>query len=503
MSADYLGLGTRLRSGPSEQLVRTGFGTESRQAQYLHDGLGQADLAYLLGLREASVLPERAGDRLLAAVLDLADRRPEELSYDPADGDAYNSRERMLRSRIGDDAGWLALGRTRREAGRVAFALAVRAALLRLHHGVHSFVSASIRQAEDHAETCWADLTYWQPAQVSTFGHYLLSGAFEAERHLDRIERAFRRCGLVPVAAGGVAGTTVAFPRARYLSRLALQDEPTTTRDAMWAVDGLLDAGFAAVSTTTTDGRVAEDLQLFATVPFGYVRLSDAHSRASVHLPQKRNPYALSVVRAGAALVAGRVGGLVTSLHTATAQSDNWIFNYGEVLDAVDVAARGAALLGEVVEKAEFDTQRLSASALDGFAEAADIAEHLVAAAGLDYRSAHSLVAVLASAAEARGELRLGPAEHARLSEVAGAAFAGAEPAALVSARRQVDGAAPDRVRDAARRLRHQLETHRTWREQSARAAADARSSLRQAARSAIGRERSAPINDSERTPSQ
>ncbi|HEX3920831.1 MAG TPA: lyase family protein [Streptosporangiaceae bacterium] len=485
---DYLGLGTRLDTGPSDLLVEAGFRTESRQAPYLHDGLSQADLAHLLGLRDRSLLPEPAGTALLRAVLGLAGQRPEELAYDPADGDAYNSREQMLRAQVGSDAGWLSLGRTRREAGRVAFYLAARAALLRLHAAVADLAEAGLEQAVAHADSWWADLTYWQPAQVSTFGHYLLSGAYEAARHLDRIERAWHRCGLVPVAAGGVAGTTIPLSRNGYLRRLGLGGTVTTTRDAMWSVDGLLDISFAATHVATTAGRAAEDLQLFATVPFGYAELDDAHCRASVYLPQKRNPYALTVVRAGAAQVAGRAGGLVTSLHTSSAQTDNWIFNYGEVLETVDIARQGCTLMGEVIQRARFDAERMAAMALDGFAAAADLAECLVVEAGLDYRTAHSLVARVASEAQARGDTRLGPADHGRLAELAGVALKPMDPRSLVLSRGQAGGAAPSQIRAGASRLRHRLGRHRAWNERSLAAARQARDRLTAEATAAADR---------------
>ncbi|HEY3716133.1 MAG TPA: lyase family protein [Jatrophihabitantaceae bacterium] len=469
--ADYLGLGSRLASGPSRLLVETGFHTESRQATYLHGGLGLADLAHVLALRDAGALPEPAGARLLAALVNLIEHRPDELAYDPADGDAYNSREHMLRVRVGTDAGWLSLGRTRREAGRVAFYLAARTALLQLHDAVAEFVEVALLRAVGNLETWWADLTYWQPAQVSTFGHYLLSFAHEAARHLDRIEAAWKRCGLVPVAAGGVAGTTVPVSRQAYLRRLGLHGAATTSRDAMWSVDGLLDVVFVADQTAITASRMAEDFMIFTSAPFGYVRLDDAHCRASVYLPQKRNPYALSVVRGGASVVAGRASGLVTSVRTASAQSDNWIYNYGEALETVELAGRMAALMGEVLAKADFDTARMADLAQDGFTDAADLAERLVAEGHLDYRSAHSLIATLTTAAEQRGDTRLSAADYATLAGQTGAAVPPADPRSLVLARAHDGGAAPSQVRASAARLRRQLTRRRAWREQVGAAA--------------------------------
>ncbi len=464
MSSDYLGLGSRLTSGPSPLLVATGFSTESRQARYLHRGFGLADLAHVLALRDAGVLPGAAGARLLAALTDLLQQRSDELAYDPADGDAYNSRERMLRERVGADAGWLSLGRTRREAGRAAFYLAARGALVQLHESVAEFVDIAVAGALRNLESWLADLTYWQPAQVSTFGHYLLSFAHEAARHLKRVEAAWARCGLIPAAAGGVAGTTVPLSRPAYLRRLGLSDAATTSRDAMWAVDGLLDIGFVADQAVTTASRMAEDFMLFASAPFGYLRLDDGHCRASVYLPQKRNPYALSVVRGGAGVIAGRVAGLVTSVRTASAQTDNWIYNYGELLETVELARQLVALMAEVLGRAEIDTERLADRAMDGFTEAADLAERLVAEGHLDYRSAHSLVAAATTAAEQRGETRLAATDYKALSHRAGVPVSPADPRALVLARAHEGGAAPSQVRASALRLRRQLARRRAWR---------------------------------------
>lgn len=115
---DYLGLGSRFGSGPSELLVQTGFSTETRQAGYLHYWLGIADLTHVLALRDSGVLPAGPGRRLLSALLDLLGKDASDGGYDPAYGDAYNSREHLLRGELGDDAGWLSLGRpAARQAG--------------------------------------------------------------------------------------------------------------------------------------------------------------------------------------------------------------------------------------------------------------------------------------------------------------------------------------------------------------------------------------------------
>jgi argininosuccinate lyase len=323
---------------------------------------------------------------------------------------------------------------------------------------VGAFCDTARRLALAHAGSWWADLTYWQPAQVSSFGHYLLSFGHEASRHLDRIRQAWTRCALVPVAVGGVAGTTVPLSREATLRRLGLEGPATTSRDAMWSVDGLIDIMHAARQAVLTVSRLAEDFLLFASTPFGYVRLHDSHCRASVYLPQKRNPYALTVVRGGYAVVAGRSDGVAAAMGTGSAQTDNWIYSYGETLATLGLARQLVQLMAEVLGKATFDTARMAALALDGFTEAADLAERLVTEEHIDYRTAHSRVARLAAEAERRGGTRLAD---------------GTDPRTLVLARTGEGSAAPAVVRASARRLRILLARHRAWR-RGAQARADA-----------------------------
>ena len=461
---DYLGLGSRFGSGPSELLVATGFSTETRQASYLHYWLGIADLAHVLALRDSGVLPAGPGRQLLAALLDLLGKDASDGGYDPAYGDAYNSREHLLRAQLGDDAGWLSLGRTRREAGRVSYYLAARKALLELHEAVDGFAATMHGLGLTHVESWWADLTYWQPAQVSSLGHYLLSFGHEAARHLDRIRQAWARCGLVPVAAGGVAGTTVPLSRTATLRRLGLDGPATTSRDAMWSVDGLLDVVFAAQQAALTASRLAEDFLLFATEPFGYLRLHDSHCRASVYLPQKRNPYALSVLRGGCAVVSGRAAGVVAAVGTGSAQTDNWIYNYGETLDAIQLATQMSALIAEVASRASFDTARMADRALDGFTEAADLADRLVAEQ--DTRLPDRALPDRADrrggrAARRKSACPVRIAHHwlAREAEIRPARPAFAGPGPQPGRRR-----APGQVRASARALHARLARQRTWR---------------------------------------
>ena len=211
----YLGTTARITSGPAPELVAAGYELEIADAPLLHRGLTLADLAHMVELVQCGALSRAEAAPVCAVLLGLLDSPAAEFPYDPVYGDAYNSRERELERALGPAAGWLHLGRTRREAGRIAFRLALRDKLLSLHADVIAFAGVAGRLEAEHAATMWADSTYLQPAQPSTFGHYLGAFAEQALRNADRIKTAYGHADISPAGAGGAGGSRLPLDRAR------------------------------------------------------------------------------------------------------------------------------------------------------------------------------------------------------------------------------------------------------------------------------------------------
>ncbi|MBS4728732.1 argininosuccinate lyase [Mycobacterium sp. SM1] len=476
----YLGAEARITSGPAPELIDAGYALELADAPLLHRGLTVADLAHVVTLRQAGVIPAGDARVLLSALLDVLATPVEEFPYNPVYGDAYNSREHELERRLGSVAGWLHTGRTRREAGRIAFRIALRDLLLDLHEQVCRFIDAVIEQARRHADTVWADTTYLQPAQPSTFGHYLGAFGEEAARHLDRLEHVYQWADRSPAGVGGVGGSRVPIDRAALADLLGFAAPGAHTRDIMWAVDGLTDAVVAAAQAATTMDRLAEDLEIFASPGFGYVTLDASLCRASVFMPQKRNPYALAVIRASAGTLIGRATGLMVTQRSPSARTDNWLHAYGEVARALALARRVVALGAEVTRTLAVDRDALAAAAGAHFTGAADLAEELVLANGLDYRSAYRIVGRAVAAAVEAGRSCLSEADLTRAAvDALGHAIEvdpsivtiASEPARIVHSRTAFGGSAPERVREHCRALHDRCAEADRWRiEQHARA---------------------------------
>lgn len=379
-------------TGPAEELIDAGYALEIADAPLLHHGLTLADLAHVLDLRAAGVIPEEPADQLLKLLLETLPVPAEEFPYDAEHGEVYNSRERYFADRIGDAAGWLHAGRPRREAMRIAFRLHLRDVLADLVEAAADLAADLARLAGEHTETWMVDQTYLQHAQPSTFGHYAVSFAYPVLRDGRRLADALTWVDASPGGAGGVNGTALLTDRTYVAELLGFGSVIEHTRDAMWQTDGLIDALAASASLLVTQDKLAEDLEIWASQEFGYVTIADGYSRCSVLMPQKRNPYALTMIRGAAGIATGRLTGLLALTKSPSARSDNLIFAYGEVPRALAAAVRTTRLSAGVIRTLQVHSERLWSVVEGGFAQAADLADHLMLACRLDYRSAYRVV---------------------------------------------------------------------------------------------------------------
>jgi argininosuccinate lyase len=206
-----------------------------------------------------------------------------------------------------------------------------------------------------------------------------------------------------------------------------------------------------------TQSKLAEDLEIWASQEYDYVTLADGYSRASVLMPQKRNPYALSIIRGAAGTLIGRLTGLLAVAKTPSARSDNLIFAYGEVPRALDLALRTTELTTGVVRTLEVNTRRMQAALESSFSQATDLAEYIMQTCEIDYRTAYRVVGHAvrqASTAGLRGADIDGALLDASATEVTGAPLgltgrdlaAALDPWQIVQSRTSLGGASPAEV---------------------------------------------------------
>jgi argininosuccinate lyase len=390
-------------AGPARELVESGFTLENADAPLLHHGLNLADIAHVLDLRSRGIVPDEAARQLLDLLLEVYATPAEDFPYDPSFGEAYNSREGYFVSRIGDVAGWLHAGRPRREATRLALRLLMRGQLVDLVDDAAGFVDNVAAQAARHVGTLMPDQTYLQQAQPSTFGHYILSFAYPTLRDGRRLLEGLDWVNTSPGGAGCVNGSRLLADRGVIADLLGFGGVIEHTRDAMWQVDGLIDIMATTASMLSNQSKLAEDLEIWSSSEFDYVDLDDGFTRSSVLMPQKRNPYSLSIVRGASGILIGRLSGFLAVVKSPSARSDNLIFAYGEVPRSLDLAGRVTRLMSGVVGTLRVNVARMADALASGFTQATDLAEHIVTVCRIDYRSAYLIVGHAVRAAGAQG----------------------------------------------------------------------------------------------------
>ncbi len=481
-------VGGRLLEGPAPQLIYSAYRLELQSAPALMPELVLADLAHILALLDGDLLPPEQGRRLLAALLELRDVGPARalpgtaddrdveggLRLDPALGDLAMNREAWLRERIGQTAGYLLVGRPRREAITVAFHLAVRYRVLALAAALERLQRTLVDLAAAHLHTLAVDYTYWQPAQPTTLGHTLLAYAYPLGREAERLRGAFDRANTSPAGAGCTNGAGIPLDRAAIASLLGFNGVVLHARDANWQADVALELTAITASTALALDRLAEDLQIWATREFGYVELADRAARVSLAMPQKKNPYALVFVRGTAARLLGRLAGAGALAKTASGQPDQRIFAQDEVPTSLELAEQSASLLVEVLAGARFDRDRLAAAARRGYCAGNDLAERIMFLRGLPFGDAHRIVGAAVRRALEVGRDQDGidaASLDAAAVEVIGTPVGltdaevrdALDPEAAVARRTGTGGAAPAAVRRLLAERRRALRRQREW----------------------------------------
>ncbi|MBI5829120.1 MAG: argininosuccinate lyase, partial [Chloroflexi bacterium] len=270
---------SRIKAPPAPELIATAYARELGDAAILYQGMSLADLAHVIMLVETDIIPREAGGELLAALLTLHPAPPLDFALDPARGDLYSNREAYLRM-LTPAVGWLSAGRARREATTIGYRLAVRERLLVAAAALGDCAAAALDLAEKHRATLFPDYTYLQPAQPTTFGHYLLTFAYPLLRDLDRARAAFARTNVSPAGSGSVNGSRLPLDRARLAELLGFDGIIPHTRDAMWQADGPIEIAALLAAALVNLDHLAEDLQIFSTAEFGLIELADRHTRA-------------------------------------------------------------------------------------------------------------------------------------------------------------------------------------------------------------------------------
>jgi len=365
--------------------------------------------------------------------------------------DIHMNVEARLRELIGPVAGRLHTARSRNDQVAVDFRLWVRDAVDRTAQQLFDLQGALLARAEEHASTLMPGFTHLQPAQPVTFGHHLMAYVEMFGRDRARFLDARARMNESPLGSAALAGSP--FPIDRHMTAQALGfDRPMgNSLDGVSARDFALEALSDAVICAGHLSRLAEEIVIWATPQFGFVKLSDSFSTGSSIMPQKRNPDAAELVRAKT----GRITGALIALsivmkglplaYSKDMQEDKPpVF---EAFDSLDLALR--AMTGMVWD-IDANSEKMRAAAGAGFSTATDLADWLVRTLDIPFRDAHHITGAAVRVAEGQGvdlaQLSLQDLQNLE-ARITGDVYKVLTPEASAASRQSYGGTAPDQVR--------------------------------------------------------
>jgi argininosuccinate lyase len=248
-----------------------------------------------------------------------------------------------------------------------------------------------------------ADFTYLQPAQPTTFGYVLAGHLQPVLRHLGRLAGAYHWMNSSPAGAGGTSGSSLALDRERLAGRLGFYGVVPHARDAMWQTDGFVDLLAVLAALATDAGQVAADLEIWASPGYGFIGVADEYCRVSALMPQKKNPYALPVIRHAGGRAAGDLAGLLGILRTGAARTDHFLSAAGDVHRSLTGVTGALRLLAGVISTLHVDKAAMARSAADPGLVLADLADVIVAQGHGDRRTVHRLLGLAARWAATAG----------------------------------------------------------------------------------------------------
>jgi len=455
--------GGRFAAGPAEIMeeINASIGFDRRlYAQDIEGSVAHANMLARCGIiSEADAKAIADGLAAIKAEIDSG-----EFTFSRALEDIHLNIESRLKELIGDAAGRLHTARSRNDQVATDFRLYIRDSADHLDGQLAGLQRALAEKAALHAATVMPGFTHLQTAQPVTFGHHCLAYVEMLARDRSRLADARRRLNELPLGAAALAGTS--FPIDRDMTSAALGfDRPmANSLDAVSARDFVLEVLAAATICATHLSRLAEEIVIWCSADFGFVRLSDKFTSGSSIMPQKRNPDAAELVRAKLGRVAGAFNAMTLVMKgLPLAYSKDMQEDKELTFDALDTLSLMLAAMTGMIGDLTVNADRMRQAAQRGYSTATDLADWLVRELGLPFRDAHHVTGRIVKLAEDKGvgldSLSLAEMQTAepRITDVV---FSVLSVENSVASRRSFGGTAPENVAAAARVWLNRLEAN-------------------------------------------
>jgi argininosuccinate lyase len=437
-------------------------------------GMDQINRAHLVMLSETGILSGEDAAQIAAALTDITKTDLASLSYTGEHEDYFFWIEAQLRDRLGDLGGALHTARSRNDMDHTLFKMALRTRASHLLAQVLHLTTELTNKAEAEADTLIVAYTHGQPAQPSTFGHYLAAAIEVLLRDADRLEAAIKHLDHCPMGAAAI--TTSGFPinRDRMAELLGFEDPLLNSYGCIASVDYVTGLYSAMKLVFLHLGRVVQDMAFWSAFEVGQLYVPNALVQVSSIMPQKRNPVPIEHLRHLASVTVGRCDMVVNTMHNTPFTDMN--DSEGEVQQAgyaaFESGGRVLDLLAAFIPACSINAARVRKTTDAACITITELADTLVRDEGLTFRAAHEIASKTARAVIAKGTaLGAGHAEFAaafkdeagRDTTLSQDAFAEATaPETFIARRDRTGGPASAALADALKKYRADINALQT-----------------------------------------
>ena len=395
--------GGRFQSGPGEIMEKINASISFDQRLHAQDIAGSIAHATMLG--ECGIISKADVREIVKGLKAIAkDIEAGNFTFSTALEDIHMNVEAALKDRIGAPAGRLHTARSRNDQVATDFKLYVRDCLDTFDAQLAGLQKVLAEKALKHAGDIMPGFTHLQTAQPVTFGHHLLAYVEMLARDRSRFADARKRMNESPLGAAALAGTSFPIDRAMTAKALGFDRPTRNSLDSVADRDFVLEMLAAASICAMHLSRFAEELVIWSTPQFGFIRLSDQFTTGSSIMPQKKNPDAAELIRAKP----GRILGAFTSLMMVMkglplTYSKDMQEDKEPAFDAIDNLSLAIAAMTGMAADMEPMTARMAAAAGSGYSTATDLADWLVRVLAMPFRDAHHVTGTLVAMAEKQG----------------------------------------------------------------------------------------------------
>ncbi|HLS07437.1 argininosuccinate lyase [Lentibacillus sp.] len=377
------------------------------QREHLFGAMFMIHKAHTTMLAEQGILEIAEADKILDAVYKVEKMDKDEIEYSPSYEDLFFLVESRIGELIGEElAGKMHIAKSRNDMGEAMYRIVLRDYLNETVKQAEKLCEAILYQAENHVLSIMPAHTHTQPAQPTTFGHYLAAIYDNLQRDINRLKRAYQTVNKSPMGAAAI--TTSGFPinRERMVELLGFDGLIENSYDAIAAGDYLTEAAQSLIGLMTNIGRWLQEFLRMASREVGLIKVSDAYVQISSIMPQKRNPVSIEHSRAVASSAASEGMAVIHMIHNTP---------YGDINDTEDdlqphlykgfrKALRVLKLMHAVVLTMDFNKERAYQQAKENMITITELADVLTRDHGISFRKAHRKASVIAKKATADGK---------------------------------------------------------------------------------------------------